>query len=443
MQEYKDFLTINKKFYNFYLDKMSIKTFRFYTQKFFPPTIWYTFNPLNCKKLQPIEKTLNLQLKEIPENIKEQFKENIIIQEKVLEMIKKRNQEYNYRCWLIKLTTWKWKSHIIMDLTNYYQTNTLILVHNIKTLWEMKKKFEDFTNIIPSIYWWWKKDFWKITIMTKKSFSLDYDKIQEQYNLIILDEAPVQFSKKFWDSMNRYCNNREWIAFYGLSWTPDKTELEVQDLERYFWKLIEIKWQINNWYNYIPKFTMYDYKYNWFYRYENPQEMRTAISENTSRLELQVKEIKNLLESRKCILILTDRKLEVENFYEKLWKSENEFCFCMTGETKEKDDNENLRIAKYIIESNNKVIIIWTIQKIGIWVDIPFIDSIFLASAIKFKSTVIQAIWRALRKYENKNDVICHIWNDVPILNNQRIEKIKTIENEYWVFKKDIIFKNI
>ena len=68
MQEYKDFLTINKKFYNFYLDKMSIKTFRFYTQKFFPPTIWYTFNPLNCKKLQPIEKTLNLQLKEIPEN---------------------------------------------------------------------------------------------------------------------------------------------------------------------------------------------------------------------------------------------------------------------------------------------------------------------------------------------------------------------------------------
>jgi len=48
--------------------------------------------------LQPIEKTLNLQLKEIPENLKEQFKENIIIQEKVLEMVKKRNQEYNYRC---------------------------------------------------------------------------------------------------------------------------------------------------------------------------------------------------------------------------------------------------------------------------------------------------------------------------------------------------------
>jgi len=85
--------------------------------------------------------------------------------------------------------------------------------------------------------------------------------------------------------------------------------------------------------------------------------MRTAISENTYRLDLQVKEIQNLLESRKCILILTDRKLEVENFYKKLC-GQASFVFCMTGETKEKDDNENLRIAKHIIESNNKVIII-------------------------------------------------------------------------------------
>jgi hypothetical protein len=55
--------------------------------------------------LQPIEKTLNFELLEISEDVKEKFKENIIIQDQVLSMIKKRNEEFNYRCGLIKLTT--------------------------------------------------------------------------------------------------------------------------------------------------------------------------------------------------------------------------------------------------------------------------------------------------------------------------------------------------
>jgi superfamily II DNA or RNA helicase len=80
-----------------------------------------------------------------------------------------------------------------------------------------------------------------------------------------------------------------------------------------------------------------------------------------------------------------------------------------------------------------KVIIFWTIQKIGVGVDIPFIDTIFLTSAIKFKATVIQAIGRWLRKYKDKKDVLVGIWNDMEIYKYQRPQKIKAIKEEYWI----------
>lgn len=36
-----------------------------------------------------------------------------------------------------------------MQIADAFQTSTLILCHNIKTLEEMVEKFKEFTNIIP------------------------------------------------------------------------------------------------------------------------------------------------------------------------------------------------------------------------------------------------------------------------------------------------------
>jgi len=443
--EIKDFLTIRKKVYNHFLDRMTDKVIRYYNWKYLPPTIDYVIDPTWIKNIPEIEKTINLKIKEIPEQEKIKFKENIEIQNKVLEQIKKRNEKYNYRCWLIELKTWKWKSHVILDITKYYNTNTLILVHNVKTLWEMCEKFKKFTNIEPAQYWWWKKELWKITIMTKKSFTLDYKKFSEKFSLVLIDEAPVQFTKKFWTALNIFFNWQKWVALYWLSWTPYQDILDQKDLEKYFWLTIKVKWQENNWYNIIPNFTFYDYHFNWRYEYENPAEMRTAISENQTRLKEQIKNIKELFKNSKCLLILTDRKNEVFNFEEQIKKifSEKIFMFPIHGDTKIKDDEKNIKKAKEKILNWEKIIIFWTIQKVWIWVDIPFIDTIFLASAIKFKATVIQAIWRWLRKFKDKNKVLVWVWNDLPILNNQRREKIKTITSEYWIKKEDIEINKI
>lgn len=433
----QSFLTIKKQEYNHHLGRNVDRTYRFYDTKtkILPPTIDYIYNKPWSVQLNPVEHILDLKLNEVPEETKERFKDNIEIQEEVLRVVKKRNEQFNYRCWLIKLTTWKWKSHVIMDITNYYQTNTLVLVHNVKTLWEMVEKFENFTNIKPAQYWGGKKEIWNITIMTKKSFSLDCEKINKFFWLVLIDEAPIWFSKTFWNSLNKYFHDIKWVALYWLSGTPQKNELETADLEKYFGKVIEVKNQKNNWYNIIPDFKLYDYNVpKWLYEYENPAEMRTVISENQERLQAQVSEAKKLFEDRKCLLILTDRKIEVENFYKnKFW-----WTFVMTGDTSQKKDEESLNSAKKLVEAWKKVVLIWTIQKVWVWVDIPFIDTVFLASAIKFRSTVIQAIGRGLRKHPWKYDVLVGIWNDLPHYRSQKYEKIKTIQTEYWIDPKNI-----
>jgi len=432
------FLTKRKEEYNIHLWRYIERVYRFFDKKteYLPPTINYTYNWPWFLKLEPIQKTLWLKIKKTTQENKIKFAENIIIQKEVLRIVKKRNEEFNYRCWLIKLTTGKGKTHIIIDITNYYQTNTLILVHNIKTLNEMIKKFKNFTNIIPSQYWWGKKEIWNITIMTKKSFALDSIKIKNIFNLVLIDEAPVWFSKSFWNWLNLFFDWKKWVALYWLSWTPQKIELDQSDLERYFWKILEIKNQSKNWYNIIPDFTFYDYIVDkWIYEYENPAEMRWVISENENRLKEQIVVIKELFKDRKCLLILTDRKLEVDNFYKNrdFW-----FTFLITWNTSIEEDNQNIKSAELLVKSWKKVCIIWTIQKCWIWMDIPAIDTIFLASAIKFQSTVIQSVGRWLRLFEWKNNVKVWVWWDLPHYRWQKSEKIQVIKKEYWIKEENI-----
>ena len=436
IEKNKEFLTIRKNVFDFHAQKIKNQIYRFYNKNFFPPTIWYT-SPQWIFKTGNIPKTLDFQQKQINMEMLEKFKENIAIQSEVIETIKNRAEKYWYRCWLIKLTTWKWKSHVIMDLVWYYQTNSLILVHNVKTLNEMVQKFKEFTNIIPAQYGWWKKEVWAITIMTKKSFTMDFQKIiKNNFSLIVCDEAPIWFSKSFYESMNIFTHGKT-TAFYWLSGTPESLDFNEEDLQKYFWKTIKPD---TDKYNLIPNFEMVDFTTNNFYEFENSAEMRQALTDDKERLEKQVDFILKQSKQSNCLLVLTDRVEETQNFFEKLSQREDIFVFTMTGSTDDKTDTQNVDFAKICWK---KVIIIWTIQKVWVWVDIPMIDSVFLASAIKFRSTVIQAIGRALRKFDWKEKVKVIIWNDVPIYKKQRSEKFKAIKQEYWIEEKEIVVHKI
>jgi hypothetical protein len=98
--EKKEFLTIRKQIYHYFLEKNINKVIRFFDKEtdILPPTIDYVINQYNCRKLEPIEKTLNLEIKKPSEEEITKFAENIEIQKKIIDNIKLRNENYNYRC---------------------------------------------------------------------------------------------------------------------------------------------------------------------------------------------------------------------------------------------------------------------------------------------------------------------------------------------------------
>lgn len=445
LKQQKEFLTTQRTEYSFFAKKNVIRKTKLYKWDILSPTIFYTIDPRNCEKLPEIEKSFNISKKQLSDEIIEKYKDNIEVQKAVLEMIRKRNEQFHYRCGLIKLTTGKGKSMVVIDIVNYYKADTLVLVHNIATLNEMVEKFEKFTSgdFTIWVYGDWSKSLWNITICTKNSFVKKFDSIKKESNfdVIICDEAEQGFSKDFWEAMNSFCHPRKWIAFYWLTGTPKRDNLSTQDLEKYFGKIIEVQGQENNWYNIVPNFTFYDYYTDKIYEYEAPHEMRECLEQDEDRIATLSKTAYFFSLAKKCTLIMTDRKTEISSIYNYLQEkilSSGGFIFQMTGDTKTQDDEQNKILAEKFVQEGKKVVIIATIQKAWRWVDIPFIDGIFLAAAIKFEGTVIQAVGRALRKYPWKSTAEVSVWNDMNMYPAQRRERKSAILQEYPIKHADI-----
>lgn len=449
---YKDFLTIIYEYYNFWVWQVIEKKIKFYSEEwkwkdkkeYMPPTIqdiyYQTQNvPLFKKDFQ--QALWTFELDEPSEEIKEKLKENLARQDEVMKTIKLRNEKFNYNCWLIKAWTWVWKSVLAIKITWYFWCNTLILVSNVKLLWELKNRFKEFTWWEVATYGWWKKEIDSITICTKKSFSTDYEKIQSEWKFetIIIDECHEWFSESFRLAINKSFKQ---VNFFWMSATPFTPELEQKYLERYFWKVIDVM----DWYDYKPDFEIIDYKpwkvkIKWElsnnYIFEDYAELRNLLAEDEIRFEEQFKILKDLYLKRNAIIVLTDRILESNNFYDRLakWDTSKFNLIKITWETNTIDDENQVKEA---LNNWKKTIIIWSIKKIWTWFDFPPADTVFLVSAIKWKSTTEQAIWRILRKHNKLNPLVI-IWNDES-LRGQKLEKLKTIKKVYWVDKNEIKF---
>lgn len=452
LNSYKNFLTINYEYYNFWVSRVVEKSIKLYSEEkiwkekieYMPPTIIdihsQLFNTPIYKK-QFKEMLWDIYIEEPNDQTKEKLKKNIERQNEVMDVIKLRNEKYNYNCWLIKAWTWVWKSVLAIKIAQYYKCNTLILVSNIKLLTELKDRFFEFTWLTVWVYGWWKKEIESITICTKKSFSTDFDEIckEWQFETIIIDECHEWFSELLRFAINKSFKQ---VNLYWMSATPFTPELEQEDLEKYFWKVIDVKDE----YDYKPDFEIVNYKpwkirLKWIesdqYIFEDYPELRSLLAEDEIRFEEQIKILKELYKNRNSIIVLTDRILESNNFYDRIsrWDTTKFNLIKITWETNSVDDQENLKKA---LENWKKTIIIWSIKKIWIWFDFPPADTVFLASAIKWKSTTEQAIWRILRKHDKLNPLVV-IWND-EVLKWQQIEKIKTIKKVYWVKKEEIKF---
>lgn len=421
------FYTLEKQEFNYYTQKVQNKKYKFYTKiklnYYFPPT-WESIHKQKLKNPQN-NQTKWFVRNPISDEDKIKFADNILLQEEIMRIIKKRREEFNYTCWIIKLQTWKWKSLVCMDIIEYLQDTTLILVSNLKLMQEMIDKFTNMTNYIPEQYWWWKKEIWYITIMTKASFLTATKEELEDFDCILVDELQTWFSDLFIEKMNTTYKDNKNISLYWLSATPYTQNFTESDMEKYYWKIIEPKQQ----YDFIPSFTFFNYHHLGDYEFEMYHELKQSMIDNEDRREKQEDSILINL-SKRCSLILCDRLEEIKN-WEKLFfeYSHTYYYIVITWETKITDDKIKLEEA---LKQDKPIVIIWSIQKVATWFDYPIIDTVFIYSSIKFESTVIQAVGRCLRKATNKKWAKVYIWND-KILDKQRQQKQKAINDEYWI----------
>ena len=322
--------------------------------------------------------------------------------------------------------TGKWKGHIAMQIANELQTTTLILCHNIKTLEEMVEKFKEFTNIIPWVYYGKKKAITQITVTTHKSFMQDMLDEEEpklkDFDVIIYDECDYSLDRNMFQALAK--SGAKYL--YGMTGTPYKKELNTEDFEKIFGKRIvclEVKK-----YNIVPyRIHVYQYKAEEQYIYENWAQQREEMYNNAQRRHYQVELIKKHYQSGNASLVLSERVEEVKLLYEAL-SAEKVPCAMITGETKTSADNEVIeKLEKWEVS-----VIIATTGKVARWVDIPIIDTIFMYAWVQFEWTIVQAVWRALRKHPKKERVEIIDFSDDEC-RNQRYQRVKAYQAEYWL----------
>ncbi len=452
----REFFTIVFEYYNFWQKRSVEKKIKLYSEEgkwkekkeIFPPNMdeIYSLHFWQVPEKKEFQRWFwEFAMKEPDPKWAADHAADLARQDKVMEVVKMRAEKYNYNCGLIQAGTGVGKSVIAIKIAQYHQCNTLILVSNTQLLHEMHERFEQLTGMNVGRYGDGYKDIDPITVCTKISFSKDYEKIcapENRFETLVIDECHDWFSDKLRLAINKSFKQAN---LYGMSATPYTPDMEVEDLERYFGKLIDVKDK----YDYTPDFEIIDYKPGkvWIqgkelseYVYQDYAELRGLMAEDTIRFEHQITKLKELYNDRNCIIVLTDRVLESNNFYDRLakWDLSKFNLIKITGET---DTEEDKKLVKEAMSNWKKTIIIGSIQKIGTGFDLPPGDTVFLVSAIKWKSRVEQAIGRVLRKYEKKNPLVV-IWND-EALKWQKAEKEKTIKKVYGVQKSDIKFFQI
>lgn len=339
------------------------------------------------------------------------------------------------RSGIVYMKTGRWKTHIIFNLLEMFPVSTLILCHNIKVAHETKEKLLQFCNIKEqeiSLITSKSNDreTKEVTITTHKNFKDNFQIFQGKFKQIIYDECDVNIS--FPDRKNKgNCMVASIIMsdadiIWWLTWTPYRDNTAPDILTKLFGELIFQPDQENNWYNMIPDIIQIKHPAK-PYLWSTWWELIKLMWEDEERREHQQDTIYKY--HRQCSLVLFDSRAEVDTLFESLSRRAADattiikmYWWMSVRETRE---------SEQLLRESKNYIIVWTTDMMGRGVDIPSIDTIFMYSALKFKWTIVQAVWRCLRKSEDNKSPIVVDWCDIPLLAKQMRERTKSYKQEY------------
>jgi len=171
-------------------------------------------------------------------------------------------------------------------------------------------------------------------------------------------------------------------------------------------------------------------------------EIWNFLINDKGRLELVNSNIRQAIEEKRHILVLSERKEHLEKLSKTFTIGFNFECeiLIFTGEMGKKKRQENLEIIKRSIKEKKAYCIFSTGSLIGEGFDLPELDTLFLAMPISFKGRLIQYAGRLHRISEGKREI--RIYDYVDSNSGLTISMFKKRLSAYNKMKYEMVVKS-
>ena len=287
---------------------------------------------------------------------------------------------------------------------------TLVLVHNKELLYQWRERIEQFLGVEAGLIGDGKFEVHPLTVGIVNTVRNRLDELVGHFGHIVSDECHRVPASMFTEAVTAFPAR----YLLGLSATPYRRD-NMDNL---------IGWFVGEHRVQVAMGTLQDVgavlrpeiverETDFFYPYRDDYtRMLTALVENVHRNEIIAADIRKQAE-RGTALVVSDRVAHLKRLAE---MAAVEGAKLLTGQTPKK---ERLAIVEDL-KGGRVPVLFSTLALIGEGFDCPGLDSLLLASPIKFSGRLKQVVGRVLRPAEGKTPVVVDfIDSRVGVLKNQ------------------------
>ncbi len=273
---------------------------------------------------------------------------------------------------------------------------TLILVHNKELLYQWRNKIKSFLGIEAGLIGDGKFNVQPITIGIVNTVKNHLHCLTEHFGHLIVDECHRVPSSLFTDAVTAFDSH----YMLGLSATPYRRDGLSKLIGWYLGEhrvTVDIATLHQVGAVLRPKIINRETDFNYIYC-DDYQDMISELVSNKPRNEMIAHDVKTQSSSGGLSLVVSDRVAHL-NELATLCGTDHEI---LTGKTPAKKRREIVRN----LHKGNIPILFSTLSLIGEGFDCPSMDTLFLASPIKFSGRLKQVVGRVLRPSESKEPLV-------------------------------------
>ena len=163
------------------------------------------------------------------------------------------------------------------------------------------------------------------------------------------------------------------------------------------------------------------------------------ISESDDRNEQILQDVRQCIREARTPVILTRLKKHAKRLHDALTDAADH-VFLLYGDNTQ-IQNQEIRRQMMTVPRDKSMILIATGQKVGEGFDCPRLDTLMLASPVKFDGRLIQYVGRLNRSYEGKRSVIVYDYVDahIGIFDNQYRNRLAAYKKIGYRIQSDVI----